>query len=642
MKEIAYDRLVSLVNRTFGWPREHLTKLVGWSPSRRKLLVTLCRSQVIPTEGTTLYNRLLPWTPEDFRDYQDYYTDSVLAGLLISIVRSVPMSPGMVEEVIDTALRKELSALLEPSPPPEVNFRPIMYPGYTGSLHPSVPHNPPMLTLWQGIVSSWLSQISGKLFYPRLSSRTLSQNTRDLFLEATGYTRLDFPGVTSIDLETLYLHTGIKIGGVCEMRHVWTHNQEAPRVYYAQGGDPFHRSKYIESILSPLLDKVVCANKRYCVHPERLLGAKPGDEDFLIYDLASFTTRLREHVRFIETLAQRSFGTTIRVLDSHRGIMTLDLGEYLWDYARLCESVAVDLVRVVGEKVMVSSATAGLLGVYGNMNSARLVHSCIASQLVPTMDDLNVAGDDGIVKILYDGVETTLETIRVVGVVQTEKVYKASEHGAQALKRGIRMNPYGSLVMSQLANFPSCEFMAGADGIDPRYTKLHGLSREQLRSSAASSIVSFLRSLVNCTPKAHQYLQIHTYLRGYYGYLGFDTLGSVPQFDDGDLFVPTLIGDYIGEDPISYTVKTRFPGWAKVCIRSKEEPYGGDFSEGEFTSTPSPRLGYLEKMGFLTSKKDKVTVVGPQALECVYEEFRGEMPAMATFQVIQKVPFHLV
>jgi len=261
----------------------------------------------------------------------------------------------------------------------------------------------------------------------------------------------------------------------------------------------------------------------------------------------------------------------------------------------------------------------------------------IMTQIVESVDDINIAGDDGIIKIETSNEVNIVHCIRMVGRIQESKLYHARDIGAQALKRKVEVYD-NALEISDMALFPSGEY--GRRSVDPKFNRLHRLNPKELRSSASSSVVSFLRSLIPIQMDDSMYLSIHIYLLKFYSLNRLPVEGSVPQFDKGHLFVPCLLGDYIGEDPIEYTIIKRFPGWGRVCYRGWL--VNERLDEDVFLSNSTKHLAYLEKMGFLQSRKIHVKYSGPLSLRMVLDEYSGVVPVICEYNIIQLIPSSLL
>jgi len=440
-------------------------------------------------------------------------------------------------------------------------------------------------------------------------------------------------GITQIGCEYVYHKTGVRIEGVCEMRQKWYPSVLEPRSYYAMGGDAFHRSKYVSGLFEGLCDLFSPTNRVASVRPWRL-RAQDGDH-FLFYDLSSFTSNLHPHKYFLEDFADFCTGTNVRLFDGWQGLIDYDLGDLIREYATLYESIPIDVTRVYPNCPLVENPIASLLGIYGNIMSAKLIHGILMMCICKTDEEVNVVGDDGAIATHDD--DAVLNVVRTMGEVQKSKCYSSQESGSIHLKRPVEQF-YDRLIFGKLAIWPSFEYPDSDNDVDDRYPFIRTMSREDRRSSTCSTVVTFLNSISDMHLTDEHKCVIHTFLVQFYKDRGFPLQGNVPQITGG-YFVASIEGDYIGRDPKVHTITRLWSGYATVTRRENLPFDNTMLASSVFECNSAPYLTYFKKMGYITCEKTVDLVYGEEGLDRLIEEYVTPGKPLYVWTILEPIPY---
>jgi hypothetical protein len=119
--------------------------------------------------------------------------------------------------------------------------------------------------------------------------------------------------------------------------------------------------------------------------------------------------------------------------------------------------------------------------------------------------------------------------------------------------------------------------------------------------------------------------------------------GNIPQINGSKLgFVPAVEGNYIGRDPISYTIDRLYQGIAVIPVREKK-PYTNEmYGDLEFTCNANRKLSILEKLGYLSNEKIQRVISGEDGLQQLKDEYLMYEPILYRYTVVTQIPQHLV
>lgn len=624
----------------------------------RKQLITLCRSLSIPPTDTSLYLRcsdVLSYVLENTNNLREIFleciTDPLLAGLIISLCISLPLSADAIRSTKSSLLMKEI-LVMESSPlPTAINYN-VFFGAYSESIHPSVPPNPRMAFTVHKLIDNWIESLTSKEYHlPHMTSKLCSKSTQELVrTKYPDYDTFEEEGATQPDLEVIYMRFGDQLcDSPCEIKQRWYTSGLTPRTYYAAGSEAYHRSKYVRNALNSLCDFLPPTERYSRVNPHRIVLSKPSSHA-LIYDLSSFTSNMHEQRHFLSRLGLYCHGHTIRILDSCNGLVDVDLGDLLLEYNRMNIEPSYASDYHLGEDVQLVHHVAGFLGVFGNLASCTFLHGAVVSQLVSTFSQVGVAGDDGLVDSEDDF--TTFFVIRLLGLMEETKGYNTQEPGKQVyLKRPI-FQIGCRLYAESFALYSMIEHMFRDD--DPRFFPTQRSNNDR-KSSLASAIVVYLRSLCRIILSDEEKEQVLEFLTQVYHHAGFPLCGSVPQIHP-DLpsntyqlpsgLLPTIDLNMFGEDPIEYTINTLYDGIAVIKEQSIEKieiDFSVMYAGSVFRCTQSAILSYYRKMGFVEMSQDEVYISGEDGLKSLLRYYSPTRSyAVYTVSLLEDVPIHLL
>jgi hypothetical protein len=470
----------------------------------RSLLIKVAQSQTTFTSSSPLTATLprllaeLPpvITPDTQRFRKGHYTpatfpvadtfawcgidvnDFIIAGQVIDILRGAPLSLEETRTARFDGWMKEIN-LVSKVNRSCVNFEPFFHP-LEEPIHPDVPRNARACHAIRRRLERFRDkyQQNTRFLFSRMTHKNMSRSTRREYERYTKSTLENVPIFGQDDYIRYYHETGILLGGEVEMRQKWYPSGAKPRTYFAMGGTTYRSCRFLQDFFTDLVDIFPPTNHDTRLQPSRLSVGKPGSEDdYLVYDLSSFTSNMQEQRAFMTSLSGFFRGTPVWMVDERSGPQLVDLGDLLEDYYAHCvERPVVSLERSPAELGFqsmdeVEHARASLLGIFGNLMTCTLGHYFIMSQCVDDDSELNVAGDDGMVRrwrITYGLVDTC---IRLVGDYAEEKCYDSSMEGAVCLKRPLYiLRP--DLVLGRLSPVPNLNvtisYLLGY-AVDPRF-----------------------------------------------------------------------------------------------------------------------------------------------------------------------------
>jgi len=445
--------------------RKFLSILPALSLRQRKALLTACRIQSYPSSDTRIYARLKsdwdtivyyhehpsesittrrPAVATTLQDIASWISSLIVSpitsGLLSAAIRSAPVED--LSSYIEAkwgGAAKELTASIFQHTKIKLDFSVIMDSSPSARLRPFAPNLDPCPAVAQYIftaLTSLRSSLQNRLLLPKFSSKTVGSKVADEFWKMVPRSLYEdiqdmMPvsgGVTTQMLEKLYMETGIVIDGPVEVRTAWKYNDLRPRVYFAQGGDTFPISKFIQPIFNELADSLefVHRKNRYFAP----LSELSREDLMIIYDYSTFTSMLEEVVSFVDWLARFFQGTPVFILDGKRGPIQVDLGELLHDYNSQCNQYAdFDFGKITdclfGGEDFLFGHTCGMLGIPGNIQSCTVLHGIHLAFIAQSIYRFRCVGDDAKLYIRLEGIiakQILLSQLRNIGEVAEEKL----------------------------------------------------------------------------------------------------------------------------------------------------------------------------------------------------------------------------
>jgi hypothetical protein len=602
---------------------------------QRSAVAKLCRCQRYPPKDTKLAIMTDNLSSFFMISILPLCQTPILAGLLLSLILQAPMSQKEVDDTYTQSMIKEMTVMESVRRKCTLNFDPF-FGDYDGSVHPSIAPNRTMARYINGIIDDWIESTCGKLLYPRIGSKTISKKTAIEVRRIFGNYEQDRDiGITPIDIERIYHLYGIKVGGPCEMRQKWYSSNLQPRTYYAQGGDAFHSSKYLCHPFTELCDLIPATNRRTRVDPGRIIVRKPSS-DVIYYDLTSFTSNLHVHREFMFRLANYCRGNDVLLLDSRRGVITVDLGQMIYEYTmtNLCNPEYTLPTTYGDSNLVLSHSVAGFLGVYGNISTATFIHGIVMTMRHKYIDENNVAGDDGLE--VTDDIDNALETINTMGLVKKEKTFYDSEGCCIHLKRPITRIGR-RLYHGQLVGWPSLE--AGFNETDNRYPYMKDMTKRDRKDNVADNITAFLRKLEGLTMEKQTLDVIDNFLSYVYSAHDLPRGGCVPQFTPGNSgFVSAYERRYIGMDPLTNTLSRNYTGITRLPLRGKLTLEDGMLQGQTFRCNQNRLLRHLVILGYLHSVKESSYVFGLDGYRQTLKEYTRPDPYIYTYTILRGLP----
>lgn len=633
-----YERLIDVIvsSTHFQGRKAFLLFMSSLDANERKSVTTICRSQCYPPSNTRLGKMISNLSPRFRVQLLHLCQQPLTSGLILSLVLASPMSKKEIGQMYRESFIKEMKTMESIRRPCTLDFS-VFFGNYESQIHQTISPNPRMAKLINRRIDDWKASIANTLLFPKVSRKTVSKSTSNL-LKATyrEYVPNDEKiGITAIDLERVYHIYGDEIEGPCEMRQKWYTSNLKPRTYYAQGGDAYRTSKYLSYALTDLCDFLDCTNRRSRVDPSRIVIRNETD-DVIYYDLTSFTSNLHVQREFVDMLASYCIGTSIYILDSCSGIIKQDLGDMIYTYTRtnLTQPGYTTPEKYGDSNTVHHHNIAGFLGVYGNMATATFLHGAVISMKHDYLDENNVAGDDG--AEVTDDVKHSLDFVSTMGQVADEKTFRDSEGCCIHLKRPIT-RVGNRLIMGSLIPWPTLE--QGQKMIDDRYPYMRNMSKKDRMDAIAGGITSFLRNLELRVLSLEDTEIIDKYLTHVYNEYSLPREGCVPQVHASPFgFVPAYEKRYIGQDPITNTIKRTYTNTAKVPLRLRIEFDRQMLDDTSFRCNRNKLLGHLEILGYIEQKKVDMIVHGESGLKCLIQEYLKPEPRVYDYTIKYKLP----
>jgi hypothetical protein len=437
--------------------------------SARSLIIKACQAQYWPELSdagrSTLLEMIIKHPPVllrvpnhgrilkslDLIEVIPYYNldlqDPLESAIILDICRGLPLPDFEVAEARLASWIKEISLSQGTAyTTSKVDWRVIFDPAFhSSSLFEGADPNPNMARKIYHQLVQFRDQFNGRRLYPRCTHKNMSRSTRrsyeDTFdddLENTSIFGQD-------DWQRIYHETGHMVEGCCEMRQKWYPAQAKPRTYFAMGGTAYRRCRHLQGFFTDLVNVFAPTNQTTRLQPDRLYidpDSRHHHVHARVYDMSNFTSGMQEQKFFMEYLASFFQGVIIEIVDEREGLLYQDLGELLLEYNDDCvDGPLLSLERWDAELTEAfPHGLASLLGIFGNLMTCTVAHYLIMSPLVHDDEEINVAGDDGVLPEDEFDTQRIQEAWDVVGSCAREKTFRGDEAGAICLKRPIVEN----------------------------------------------------------------------------------------------------------------------------------------------------------------------------------------------------------
>lgn len=590
-------------------------------------------------------SRVYPLINDDLRN-------PLLSGALIAIALIAPFTEEHIQEEKLASYMKEINVMRSERFDAGFNFSAFFGNSHL-PVHDSILPNPRMADIIYDALRNWREKVSKKLVYPTLSTKLLPDHALKYLDRYDDFLPKPHFLSTPATLERIRTEIGIDFSGPVQTSQRWYMNGLTPRTYFVAGEDAFTHARYLKGIFNDLVDCLSVTNKFNRVNPGRL-HIPSRNHHVLFYDLTSFTSNMGSQFSFLMQLADWVEGDEVTLMDPVDGYLQSSLSGMIRDYALELNhhpeyTVKEDWVPDDGGL----HGVAGFLGVVGNIATCNFIHGAILLMLAESESCCSCAGDDAV--FIYDASSTSedvlITCISLLGILQTEKVYRSADGEAVYLKRGVEIREgYDGqhfIYLRKFIQFPS--FILFADNQPGRWRE-QGMTREQLLPRIAGSLSAFFNSVADVSAfDSFSLVQCSTFIRRFYD------LHSFPH----DGLVPLLKGK--GENPLrlGFIPNLRTLGFRDFIPKTVVEAYRGsvelpdrewhdDSSEWiirpghSFWAYPSPTLSLLVRLGVVQMLfKRRKWYYGEDGLSRLMVEvdrFGGRKAPQPYFYVVGEIP----
>jgi hypothetical protein len=590
-----------------------------------------------------------------FHDLRPLLEGPVTSCILLDLCRSLPLPIEEVEEARLNSWKKEGIKIEEPSRECIINWNPIFDSScFNEPMVPFLPPNPTMNRFIFAGLLRWRNKFKSSLLFPRYTRKNMSRATRREFERETGMSLENTPIFSQEDYLRLYHRSGICLQGETEMRQKWYPSGAKPRTYFAQGGEHYSQSMHLQDLFSELVNCIPTTNHITRLQPTRLTLRE--GEHYRVYDLTTFTSNMAEQRGFVLRLAEFCMGIQVYRFDVFHGIQECDLGDLLYRYYDACVSFpSVSYERVPGvfldaaESYLTTHQVASMLGIFGNLMTCTFAHGALMLQLVENEDEVNIAGDDGIVKESYETEDQISLAIGVLGDCEMTKTFRSDVEGCICLKRPL-YHSIGGLEQGIACIPPSLVTFAHYcfDISDPRYT-FHGNSTKTASevSIVGKDLMRFLRSVyrwgwrLDDIQISYALLVAESWSRLVFRDPSYP--GRLPHSGDS-FFWPSCVSleEFRTYDPLDSLLLRRYAGVATLPIMEdlQEEPVDlMSLEVGDIVRCNSSReLSMATMLGYLERETSTRTVYGIDGYNYIKRLLTSYDPIVYTFRVVKTIP----
>jgi hypothetical protein len=629
----------------------NLRELVHFIPllshADRKTLITIARARHFPDNSTTLHRltwsalrRIFANNMDLLETLRTLVSSPMLSGFFLSACLSAPYSYQDVLDIKSAMMWKEVSVMESTPRHPSIDWTALNT--IDTPLHPDMKPSPETNRRIRSSLRQWLHRCQSSVLYPSMGIKSVSFETRN---ELENSINAELPNecdVTSSMIEHYYSRSGILLGGGCEMKQRWYPTQASPRTYFAQGGQAYHSSKYLRDPFNWLCDSFHPTNRYSRVSPSGI-PVNLLEEDVFIYDLTSFTSLFHEQRSFLEYLASITMEENVTIFDSFYGPTTTSLGSLINDYISN-NLVSPSYTTRIGILTCLElhHSIAGFLGVFGNLATCTFPHGVCLSTVYDNPDQCWCAGDDaGTKEKLTTCGKDTYTTAKLLGVLAEEKVFRASESGAIALKRPIDVQ-HGMLYQHQNVLWPVFSILCDSD---PRYN----LPEERHTTDRITgALVSFLKSCQTIPLSPSDIEFAYQFFESFYRRFRLPMSGWYPPltgYFPWKTTIPRMDRSVFGKDPLHVLIDSFF-GTEYITSISEECPWDREIPHlnESFTCNSERHLTYLERLGYLSKEILTCVIPGVEGLKRARQDvdMPQEIRPLYQYTVVETVPEHLM
>jgi len=666
------SHLVQLLSSVYPSFRHLIYQSVLLPLSARSLIIKCCQAQQWPSpSSTSVLSTLLKQHPEvNLRDQggiirciplMDYGTifdlqfNALSSAILLDIMRALPVDISEIHKARWDSWVKEIALSEGNYRSSVVNWK--VY--FDDTIDPStpvssrLPINPNAIRPIRRQLRHFRERYINKTLYARATHKNMSWSTRRRYEEDTGFDLDDVPIFGQDDWQRHYNKTGVQIGGTCEMRQKWYPSGAKPRTYFAQGGESYSKARFLQDFFTEFADSFTPTNHTDRLNPSRLVGSTIDRDDphFFIYDLSNFTSNMCEQREFCYALAEFFQGIPVRILDERNGFMNVDLGELLFEYCITCvEGPSVSYEKwdsSLPADHFVRHGTASLLGIFGNLMTCTVAHFFIMSPIAQNWQEINVAGDDGLVAEDRLNNAETHYAISIVGAYSREKCFPGDDESPICLKRPcIETFPTINLLNNVVPpTIITCISYLRGYNVDPRYVfmGIEDLPWRKRVKVVGRDLLRFLTSAFFAKVPKEDVTPV---------FKGFARLvkSLCPQFD---VMRPSVFPPW-PMDPEHYEFEESNP-ILQLCLfadlRSKPLPMVGRLPDPGFSlqftgqsvmANRSSRLKLLVRLGYLEEFEETYVEVDQYSLFLYWYNRLSRVvqvdPEVYTFTVLRDIP----
>jgi len=439
-------RFLAQLSRDFPSLQEVINHVPFMRIPLRKALLVICRCRSVPSNSSLLAQRLgkdldEPWMFEKetkhskarwctlrelAKSIPDLITSTILSDLVSMIVRCIPMNPIEVRDLLYESAQKEVVPAISNTESSHLVFQNLFSIPSRNVFHPIHPKLDAPAEIHSHILTKFFCTkyaLRRLTIYPSYSSKTIPSASANELKSLWEIPDSTFTPST-LGLERLYSRTGMMLTGGTEMRTAFKYSDIRPRCYYARGPTVYNASKYVQAVFNVLVDAFESTHRklRYQIHGLCIKA----DTVMFIYDYTTFTTKLVDVIDFLRTLADFYHDVEITVIDSMDGPVTLNVGEMLHEYVRICSdkpefflSKNIDPDSETEELPSIYHRC-GMLGVPGNISSCTLLHGLFL-MIVCGRLDVKTVGDDGFGISTEEDYDEIPEILQLLGDAAPEK-----------------------------------------------------------------------------------------------------------------------------------------------------------------------------------------------------------------------------
>jgi hypothetical protein len=363
--------------------------------------------------------------------------------------------------------------------------------------------------------------------------------------------------------------------------------------------------------------------------------------------------------QFLDGLAKFCEGYPYYYWSMKNGLQLRDMGEVISSYnnaANQCASVTYQRNPYEFIDFVSQQNVAGMLGVFGNIATCTLPHGIVVSQLCKDEDELNVAGDDGLIPE-DDESEVLIESsINLLGYHEKSKEFRSDEPGAIALKRPLAQSGSNLIVRPMVIwpNYAALRYwIYGYE--DPRYQYDQDLTCDERVTLIGRELFRFLRHL-------HAVAGVYdpiSYRLSINFLLGLEAMverhvcvdlvgGRLTQCGDNFFWpwIPRTEDEFLSMgDPWEEVCRQRFNGVVRLSLRDEcawdmnpESLLPGS----TFSCNSHPHLNMLVQAGYVRSERIVKSYTGEEGLRLLKKSYFDRSPVVYSFVVVDPIPFNLV